>query len=120
MSAKPATSPKKAGSQYTLLIDALSLARTSLSEQSRLLTDTQNRVQLLVTAQQRLRELAAVEVKKRRAVAARCQELEALHLGGGNGDPKLMLRVAGLRKQLGASVREHGRCQFEIEARRTC
>ena len=68
--AAPLATPKtKSGTQYTLLIDALSLARTSLAEQSRLLGDTQDRVQQLVSAQQRLQELAAVEVKKRRAVA---------------------------------------------------
>ena len=99
-------SPSKKSSQYNLLIDALSLARTSLAEQSRLLGDTQTRVQQLVSAQQRLQELAAVEVKKRRAVAARCHELEALNVGGANGDPKLMQRVATLRQQIGAMVRE--------------
>jgi hypothetical protein len=46
-----------------------------------------------------------VEVKKRRAVAARCQELEALN-SEANGDPKLLARVAELRKQIGAIVRE--------------
>ena len=101
------STPKKGqkGTQYNLLIDALSLARTSLAEQSRLLGDTQDRVQQLVSAQQRLQELASVEVKKRRAVAARCHELEALNVGA-NGDPKLMARVATLRKQIGAIVRE--------------
>ena len=69
-------SPSKKSSQYNLLIDALSLARTSLAEQSRLLGDTQTRVQQLVSAQQRLQELAAVEVKKRRAVAARCNVIQ--------------------------------------------
>ena len=104
--AAPLATPKtKSGTQYTLLIDALSLARTSLAEQSRLLGDTQDRVQQLVSAQQRLQELAAVEVKKRRAVAARCQELEALN-SEANGDPKLLARVAELRKQVGAIVRE--------------
>ena len=102
--AAPLATPKT-GTQYTLLIDALSLARTSLAEQSRLLGDTQDRVQQLVSAQQRLQELAAVEVKKRRAVAARCQELEALN-SEANGDPKLLARVAELRKQVGAIVRE--------------
>lgn len=102
----PLATPKtKSGTQYTLLIDALSLARTSLAEQSRLLGDTQDRVQQLVSAQQRLQELAAVEVKKRRAVAAHCQELEALN-SEANGDPKLLARVAELRKQVGAIVRE--------------
>ena len=100
----PLSTPKKS-SQYNLLIDALSLARTSLAEQSRLLGDTQDRVQQLVNAQQRLQELASVEVKKRRAVAARCQELEALN-SEANGDPKLLARVAELRKQIGAIVRE--------------
>ena len=101
----PLSTPKKS-SQYNLLIDALSLARTSLAEQSRLLGDTQDRVQQLVNAQQRLQELAAVEVQKRRAVAARCHELEALNVGGANGDPELMARVATLRKQIGTIVRE--------------
>lgn len=110
--------PKK-GSQYTQLIEALSLARTSLAEQSRLLGDTQQRVQQLVSAQQRLQELAAVEVKKRRASAARCQQLEALHLGGATGDPKIMRQVATLRKELGARVREQGRAQMEIGTMRT-
>ena len=108
MSSAIATTPDpktKSGTQYNLLIDALSLARTSLAEQSRLLGDTQDRVQQLVSAQQRLQELASVEVKKRRAVAARCQELEALN-SEANGDPKLLARVAELRKQIGAIVRE--------------
>ena len=104
--AAPLATPKtKSGTQYNLLIDALSLARTSLAEQSRLLGDTQDRVQQLVSAQQRLQELASVEVKKRRAVAARCHELEALN-SEANGDPKLLARVATLRKQIGAIVRE--------------
>ena len=104
--AAPLATPKtKSGTQYNLLIDALSLARTSLAEQSRLLGDTQDRVHQLVSAQQRLQELASVEVKKRRAVAARCQELEALN-SEANGDPKLLARVAELRKQIGAIVRE--------------
>mgnify|MGYP004269013977 CR=1 FL=1 len=46
-----------------------------------------------------------MEVKKRRAVAARCHELEALN-SEANGDPKLLARVATLRKQIGAIVRE--------------
>jgi len=111
----PLATPKtKSGTQYTLLIDALSLARTSLAEQSRLLGDTQDRVQQLVSAQQRLQELAAVEVKKRRAVAARCQELEALN-SEANGDPKLLARVAELRKQVGAIVREQFTLQNKTE-----
>eukprot|EP00320_Phaeocystis_rex_P009541 CAMPEP_0119080078 /NCGR_PEP_ID=MMETSP1178-20130426/110410_1 /TAXON_ID=33656 /ORGANISM="unid sp, Strain CCMP2000" /LENGTH=228 /DNA_ID=CAMNT_0007062643 /DNA_START=91 /DNA_END=777 /DNA_ORIENTATION=+ len=115
MSAEAPLSTPKKSSQYNLLIDALSLARTSLAEQSRLLGDTQDRVQQLVSAQQRLQELAAVEVKKRRAVAARCHELEALNVGGANGDPKLMQRVATLRKRMGAIVREQFTLQNETE-----
>lgn len=117
MSSAIATTPDpktKSGTQYNLLIDALSLARTSLAEQSRLLGDTQDRVQQLVSAQQRLQELASVEVKKRRAVAARCQELEALN-SEANGDPKLLARVAELRKQIGAIVREQFTLQNKTE-----
>mmetsp|Transcript_32193 Transcript_32193/g.76710 ORF Transcript_32193/g.76710 Transcript_32193/m.76710 type:complete len:239 (-) Transcript_32193:120-836(-) len=113
--AAPLATPKtKSGTQYNLLIDALSLARTSLAEQSRLLGDTQDRVQQLVSAQQRLQELASVEVKKRRAVAARCHELEALN-SEANGDPKLLARVATLRKQIGAIVREQFTLQNKTE-----
>ena len=76
-SASSAVRAEEHANHMKLLEAALKGARNQLSEQSRLLGDTHQRVELLVGAQQRMQTLVSAEIKKRKAHAARCAELES-------------------------------------------
>lgn len=73
----PSVRAEEHANHMKLLEAALKGARNQLTEQSRLLGDTQQRVELLVGAQQRMQTLVNAEIKKRKAHAARCTELES-------------------------------------------
>merc|ERR1719469_547621 len=86
-------------SHMKLLENALKGARNQLAEQSRLLGDTQQRVELLAGAQQRMQALVGGEIKKRKMHAARCLELEAA-AAEASSDEALRTKAGNLETEL--------------------
>ena len=107
-----------------LLEAALKGARNQLSEQSRLLADTQQRVELLVGAQQRMQTLVNAEIKKRKAHAARCAELESAEAAK-SIDEVLRAKAKELEAELkraastDTKVADRAEVQKELESART-
>ena len=100
--------------------DALEQAQAQLSEQSSLLAEAAQRVEELIDAQQRLQVAVRSEVQQRKALAARCKELESAPGRGWlfQATPS-DAKVAALRKQLGGAVKDGAAQQNALASART-